>query len=286
MIQPLNFQSKKATQLCVAFFVFFMSVSSEALIKKTNKLSEKKNTNSAITEIQQKVTALLLQKQRTAALDLILQFEKSPAFNPDSKVQLLHLKESVATVFFSQDAQDLFEISTSQFLQSPRQSEKNIQKCLALEADNFFCRWHYLKILKTKNTPEYITQAQEFFDKYKDLPEHKMLIAYLIKDTEGFAWDKVSADSHFPLLSAVLEYERSIRSKNFALAKSALNSIKSQFPDYPETAFMDAQLQELSQETPAQNPKELIDLYKKNCSSLSTELTRKYYYDIDLCHRG
>lgn len=286
MIQQLNFQSKKATQLCVAFFVFFMSVSSEALIKKTNKVIEKRTNQSALAEIQQKVTALLLQKQRTAALDLITQLEKAATLSSEVKPQLLSLKESVATVFFSQDAQDLFEISTSQFLQSPRQSEKNIQKCLALEADNFFCRWHYLKILKTKNNPEYTAQAQEFFDKYKDLPEHKMLITYLVKDTEGFAWDKIAADSHFPLLSTVLEYERSVRSKNFALAKLALNSIKAQFPDYPETAFMDAQLQELSQENPAQNPKELIDLYKKNCSSLSTELTRKYYYDIDLCHRG
>ena len=286
MMPILNHQSKKATQICVAFFVFFLSASSDALIKKTNKPSDAKNNLSPLAEVQRKTTALLLQKQRAAALDVVAHYEKSSPLTAENKIALLNIKESIATAFFSQDAQDLYEIAAAQFLQSPRQSEKNIQKCLSLEADNFYCRWHYLKILRSKNNPDYLSQSTEFFEKYKDLPEHKLLILSLIKNSESSALDKMAPDQNFPLLYSVLEYERSVNTKNFALAKLSLKNIKSQFPDYPEAVFMEAQLQELSQENPDQNPKELIELYKKNCSSLSSELTRKYYYDIDLCHRG
>jgi len=281
----------------VFFFTSFVSVllgpPHYALAQKKVALTRKEtNTSKPSFELNKKVTSLLLQKQREQALQYIDDNKFTYADQPQT---LLNLKEVVSTYFLSQEAQDAYEISATQLLQNTRLAEKNNQKCLALEKDNFFCLWQNLKILRLQNSNFFQTEADYFLKTFKDYPQYGIM-ALSLRST--FAGDNTAAGlselvlkappnstDFYTHLSQIFQYNRAISVKNYSEAKMILNLMSIQFPDYPDTLYMTAQLAELSAETSIANSSDLVNLYRKKCANLSGELTRKYFYDIDLCHR-
>lgn len=267
------------------FLVFFLQISTYGFVQKKIVLNEKK-VQVELTSVQQKIKAHIILKQRQAALDVLNKFQDEFLLSSDQNKSVLELKDSVRSLFFQQETQDFFESSVAQSIQAPRLSEKNIIKCLESEPDNLLCRWQYLKILRFKNSPDFPTIAEQFKKDYFDSIVYKELVESLSKTYANGPFEKKSNSSEFPILGSILEFERAFKVKNFSLAKTILQQIQSSAPDYPEILYMTAQLSESSTETPGKtSSQQLLEIYKKNCKNLSMLLTRKYYYDIDLCQR-
>lgn len=280
----------------MAFFLFCDLTSSMAFAQKQQasnrkQLAPNKNTS----ELDKKVTSFLLQKQREQALQYI---NENKSIYSDQPLALLSLQELVSTYFFSQEAQDAYETSATMLLQSVRKADKNNQACLSLEKDNLLCLWQNLRILRIQNSNLFQAEADNFFKSFRSYPQYGLLalsLKYLrplddeiieLPTKDSSPKNEKSSFEFYAHLLQILEYNRAVAVKNYSEAKMLLNLMLNQFPDYPDTLYMKAQLAELSAETSTVNSSSLINLYKKKCSSLSAELTRKYFYDIDLCHRG
>ena len=280
----------------MAFFLF-LGLSASALAQKQQQSSVRKQilSNKNTSELDQKVTSFLLQKQREQALQYINQNKSVYAEQP---LALFNLQELVSTYFFSQEAQDAYETSAGQLVRNTRQADKNNQICISLEKDNLFCLWQNLRILRVQKSTLFQTEADNFFKAFKDYPQYGLLALSLkyFRPLDGEIIElpykdlalksEESAFKFYTHLMQILEYNRAVAVKNYSEAKMILNLMLSQHPDYPDILYMKAQLAELSAETTMVNSSALMNLYKKKCSSLSSELTRKYFYDIDLCQRG
>lgn len=280
-----SFLIKKAAQKCVAFFIFFLSSISYSNTLLTNYDPFK------ISELKKTATELLLRKDRSAAVDLINKAIASYRPHPKQSVDILEnlysLKENVLTVFLTQEAQDAYEASASTLFQNPRLSEKMTQACLAVESTNLYCRWQYLKYLNYKNNPQFQAESETFIKDSIHLPIFSLLAATLRTDVPPTQDVQTGYEKHFPVIDFTLQFERSLTVKNYSLSKDILQKLSALASDYPDLTLMRAKLAELSAETSQDDDSALLyKIYKKNCATLSAELTRKYFYDINLCHRG
>lgn len=281
--------NQKAAQRCVAFFIIFYPF---FLVSAP---SQKNTEQIKISEIKQKTTELMLKKDRATALHFLnltienLKQSQSSTSNPnkDSLEQLYAMKENILSVFLTQETQDAYEASASSLFQNSRNSEKKALKCLQSENTNLYCKWQYLKYLSYKNDPQFQAEAIQFKKETENLPVFGLL-ARTLSDEESPKQISIEGyEKIFPVLHIVFEFERSLQVKNYSLSKDLLQSLSSTASDYPDLTILRAQLTKLSVETSDEEKSDsLYKIYKKKCATLSPELTRKYYYDINLCHRG
>jgi hypothetical protein len=285
--------NQKAAQKCVAFFIIFYPF---FLVSGP---TQKNVEQIKISEIKQKTTELMLKKDRRTALhflDLTIENIKksqsstsnpNPNSNKDSLEQLYALKENILSVFLTQETQDAYEASASSLFQNSRNSEKKALKCLQAENTNLYCKWQYLKYLSYKNDPQFQTEVIQFKKETENLPVFGLL-ARTLKDQKSPKQISIEGyEKIFPILHIVFEFERSLQVKNYSHSKDLLQNLSSAASDYPDLTILRAQLTQLSVETSDEGKSDsLYKIYKKKCATLSPELTRKYYYDINLCHRG
>ncbi len=277
-----QFLSKsKATQISVAFFIFIFNLFAFAF-PHLDSFGAKELEALKINTVN-----LLLKKNRTEAVQNIIAAENIAA-TAEIKTILFSMQENTLELFLSQNSQDYFEIAASQMVQKIRLAEKNIQKCLELESDNLYCRWQYLKILNFKNDPQFRILANTFITDTENFPEFGALALSLSPNLIPQNDSQINLQKTHLHLFLILEFERSIHVQNYSLSKETLQKLTRLEPDYPDIAFMRAQLMMFSQEESVNEKDQriLIDIYKKTCSSLRAELTRKYFYDINLCHRS
>ena len=235
-----------------------------------------------------KVNQLINVKNRSSAIALITESESVPSTDHVS-LQLMTMKENLLSLFLAQKSQDLFESSASQMILKTRLSEKNILSCLDLEPENLFCRWQYLRVLNYKNDPSFRAIADQFIIDTEKLPVFGLL-AVTLNAASVVIKEKMQPNllKTYPVLFHMIEFERSIAAQNYSLSKEILQKIIWLAPDYPDIVFLRSKLMSLSQEVPFgdQNTTVLFEAYKKTCMVLRPELTRKYYYDINLCYRS
>ncbi len=197
-------------------------------------------------------------------------------------------QENILSSFLNQKSQDLYESSASQLIQKNRSSEKNMLACLELEPENLFCKWQQLRLLNYKNDPSFVTLSDAFTKKTEGFPEFGLLAMtlksnFIFKDVFLEKTQKI-----FPILFYFSEFQRAIAAQNYSLAKEILQTVLKLDAEYPDLIYMRSKLMLLSQEESLadQNSAVLFANYQKICAALRPELTRKYYYDIDLCHRS
>lgn len=273
--------NQKAAQKCVAFFIIFFPffLISAPVQKNAEQIK--------ISEIKQKTTELMLKKDRATALHFLNSTIENSKQNKETLEQLYMLKENILSVFLTQETQDAYEASSSSLFQNSRNSEKKALKCLQVENTNLYCKWQYLKYLSYKNDPQFQAEAIQFKKETENLPVFGLLARTLNDDESPKQISIEGYEKTFPVLHIVFEFERSLQVKNYSLSKDLLQSLSSAASDYPDLTIMRAQLAKLSVETSEEEKSDsLYKIYKKKCATLSPELTRKYYYDINLCHRG
>lgn len=276
--------------LVAAFFIFISSLAGAAVAGKVapQKFTTK-TQDQRLEEAKKKITSLLLLKQRPQALDLIQDLNRTN-FSAELQKKISQLKLVVLTSFLSSESQDFFELASSQYLNQPKSSLKNTQRCLSIDPDQFMCLWAEVKA-NSKNNSRY----SQFLEKMKttafDVTELKPLILSLDKTQPEFInfQFEVSRKTELydaQLLSAILEFDRSILAKNYLLARESLDKLQQIAPDYIDLVLMRAQLHRHTYgEESVNNLLNVVTIYKKKCEAVSPEVARKYFFDIDFCRR-
>lgn len=288
----ITFQLFEKAALVAAFFVFTMSLgfSQPAWGAAPGKTLALKAQEQKIDEAKKKITTLLLLKQRPQALEIIHDLNRTILI-PDLQKKISQLKLVVMTSFLSSEAQDYFELASGQYLSQTKSSLRNTQKCLSIDPDQFMCQWAEVKA-NSKNNNRYVV----FFEKIKlaalDVPELKPLILSLDKTQADFINLQLDSNSRTELydsqlLTAILEFDRSILAKNYLLARESLDKLQQLAPDYIDIIFMRAQLYRHTYgEDAVTNLLNVMTIYKKKCEAVSPEIARKYFFDIDFCRRN
>lgn len=287
----LSFQIFEKAALVFAFcmvsavsFSWGAIPSKDVLAKTQVKTQERK-----IDEAKKKITSLLLLKQRAQALEIIQELSRTST-TAEIQKKIIQLKLVVLSSFLSSEAQDFFELASSQYLNQSKVSLRNSQKCLSIDPEQFMCLWAEAKANSKSNS-----RYSLFFEKMKlaglDVPELKPLILSLDKSQKAFVDLQLDSNSKTELydaqlLSAILEFDRSILAKNFLLAKESLEKLQQIAPDYTDIIIMRAQLYRHTYgEEALDSLLNVVTIYKKKCEAISAEIARKYFFDIDFCRR-
>lgn len=254
----------------------------------------KKPTLDSYTRIKKQVIDLVLMNQRPQSITLI-DTELTHA-DAETKSKLITLKYNTLNEFLSLASQDAFETAASTGLNDKKKFLKNIQECLKLEPDNLQCQWLELKYLKrysesqlNESATKYIKVIQDF----KLLNLAKISLINLLKLDEGDALKLPILGKNPSLqddvLTHILEFNFSIKNKDYEKAKANINHLVQIANDYPDIIFMKYQLSLLSDPATEEAEKNLdkqYDVYKKKCADLPASLVRKYIFDIELCTRS
>lgn len=287
----ISFQSFEKAALVAAFFISSIVSNSWGAVPNKNALAKTqvKAQEQKIDEAKKKITSLLLLKQRPQALEIVQELGRSN-LTPDLQKKVVQLKLVILSSFLSSEAQDFFELASGQYLNQAKTSLRNSQKCLTIDPDQFMCLWAEAKANNKSNN-----RYSLFFERMKttalDVPELKPLILSLDKTQKSFLSLQLNPDSKTELydaqmLSAILEFDRSILVKNYLLAKESLEKLQQTSPDYIDIIMMRAQLHRHTYgEESVDNLLNVVTIYKKKCEAVSAEVARKYFFDIDFCRR-
>ncbi len=291
----ITFQFIEKAALVAAFFIFTSSplVSPSAWgavpAKSTVLKSQIKSQEQKIDEAKKKITTLLLLKQRTQALEIIHDLSRT-ALVPELQKKISQLKLVVMTSFLSSEAQDFFELASSQYLNQTKSALKNTQKCLSIDPDQFMCLWAEIKA-NAKYNSRYLAFLERMKLTALDVPELRPLILSLDKSQSEFINFQLDPNSKTELydsqlLSAILEFDRSILAKNYLLARESLDKLQQLSPDYIDIILMRAQLHRHTYGEESMNSLvNIATIYKKKCEAVAPEIARKYFFDIDFCRR-
>ncbi len=274
------FKVTKKVALVAAFFVY------------TPLLAKPAETSTALlSETKKKVTSLLLLKQREQALDVINKILKDN-LDPQLKIKILEVKYLALITFMSQEAQEYFELATLQSQSEPKTSLKNVQKCLAIDNDNIHCLFAELKAYHQMRQP---LKSQVVVDRMNllidQVPQLETLKLSLDKKKSAFMTANFSSkakddffDRHDLL---ILEFDRSMQAKNYSLAKDILTLIEKNYADYPDIIIMKAILDRtIYGEEILPKLSGLVSIHEKKCKAIAKNISRKYFYDLDLCQRN
>lgn len=283
----ISFQSFEKAALVAAFFISTAVSSSWGAVPNKNSLT--KTQEQKIDEAKKKITSLLLLKQRPQALEMIQELNRAQLV-PDLQKKITQLKLVVMSSFLSPEAQDFFELASSQYLNQAKLSLKNSQKCLSIDPEQFMCLWAELKA-NSKSNSRYSLFLEKMKTTAIDIPELKPLILSLDKTQADFVNLQLDANGKTELydaqlLSTILEFDRSILAKNYLSAKESLEKLQQIAPDYTDIIMMRAQLYRHTYgEESVDNLLNVVTIYKKKCEAVPAEVARKYFFDIDFCRR-
>ncbi len=248
------------------------------------------NSVGLLSETKKKVTSLLLLKQREQALDVINKILKN-SLDPQIKIKIQEVKYLALTTFMSHEAQEYFELATLQSQSEPKVSLKNAEKCLTVDTDNVHCLFAELKAYHQLRQP---LKSQAVVEKINllidQVPQLETLKLSLDKKKSAFMTANFSSkvkddffDRHDLL---ILEFDRSIEAKNYSLAKDVLALIEKNYADYPDIIIMKAILDRITYgEDVLPKLSDLTSVHEKKCKAIAKNISRKYFYDLDLCQR-
>lgn len=287
----ISFQSFEKAALVAAFFISSVVSPAWGAVPNKNALAKTqvKAQEQKIDEAKKKITSLLLLKQRPQALEIVQELSRTNTA-PDLQKKILQLKLVVMSSFLSSEAQDFFELASSQYLNQAKNSIRNSQKCLAVDPEHFMCLWAEAKA-NSKSNSRYSLFLEKMKTIAMDVPELKPLILSLDKAQPDFVSLQLDPNSKTELydaqlLSAILEFDRSILAKNYLLAKESLEKLQQMAPDYTDIIMMRAQLYHHTYgEESVDNLLNVVTIYKKKCEAVSPEVARKFFFDIDFCRR-
>lgn len=287
----ISFQSFEKAALVAAFFISSVVSPAWGAVPNKNALAKTqvKAQEQKIDEAKKKIISLLLLKQRPQALEIVQELSRTNTA-PDLQKKILQLKLVVMSSFLSSEAQDFFELASSQYLNQAKNSIRNSQKCLAVDPEHFMCLWAEAKA-NSKSNSRYSLFLEKMKTIAMDVPELKPLILSLDKAQPDFVSLQLDPNSKTELydaqlLSAILEFDRSILAKNYLLAKESLEKLQQMAPDYTDIIMMRAQLYHHTYgEESVDNLLNVVTIYKKKCEAVSPEVARKFFFDIDFCRR-
>lgn len=244
-------------------------------------------------ELKKKVEQLFLDKKRKEAFDLIEEFLKNSSIKPDIE-KAKDLRIVLGKKFLTQEAQNFYEQSLNATLENRAESKKLIEQCLALEPTNLDCQ---IQNMRLEYREAAFNKTKEFAAKApKDIQDMDWIRLTLLKKEKDFKntiiLKKIPDEtSESNMIMVILELERSLQSKNYAMAKEALAYMEKNYSDWPEIVLfkqkidMESSENDLPSYEKNQN-QDILASYQAKCKSLNKTSIRRFRYDFDLCLRG
>lgn len=244
--------------------------------------------------IKQKVTELLLQKKKSQALQLILNYSKTD-LGRTQKAQAGELLLKVAQQFTSKDAQDSYENSLNLTIENPKEAFKSNEQCLSADAQQLDCLIQKTRLqIRNKSFKASMATVAEIKELVPGTKFDTWLEITGAKDQSDFKNRQIirnipEKQSEELLGLLILELDRSFRAKNYSRAKDLIIYFDKNYSDWPDLVFYKYKLDSESIEEKAKpniDNNEQLTFYSNKCKSLSKSLSRKYRYDIELCARS
>jgi tetratricopeptide (TPR) repeat protein len=249
---------------------------------------------STFESIKQKVTELLLQKKKSQAVQLIINYSKTE-LSRVNRLEANELLNKVAFQFIFKEAQEAYENSINLTLENPKEALNNIEQCLSLEPQQLNCLIQKTKMLiRNKNNKSAIATVAEIKDLVPDSKYSTWLDIAVVKNEIDFKNKQIIKNlpdkpNEEVLGLLILELDRSFAAKNYSRAKDLIIFFEKKYADWPELVFYKYKISsESSEEKTKQNTDsgQQLAIYTNKCKSISRNLIRKYRYDIDLCMRS
>jgi hypothetical protein len=280
MLSGLVFRSwKKAAFLSAAFF-FFMGPSLAALQESRSKKTETSK------DIIEKAYNLSLQKDRSQAVNILVGAIKQENLRNGNVTELVKALQQVSYLFYSDRAQQNFELALSLRRTDLNQAQQKTTEALRVEPDNLSLFNEMQRMLMIKGDCaavfENVTRErqQNPFDESLGLIQAQAQACLArwdgyLKTRDGFELKK-SVQIKF---WTSLEIEYALATKNLPKAREQLVILQKLDSKYPEVDYWQWRVV-IGPEKAAAAQK-----YLKECKNISAILYRQYMTDVNLCRR-
>lgn len=269
---------KRAALISAALFFFQSSKAVSADIK-----LKKAETSKDIIE---KAYNLSLQKDRSQAINILVKAIKQENIHSENILELKKALQQVSYLFYSDRAQQAYELALSLRRTDPSQALQKMNEALRIETDNLTLFVELQRLILIKGDCSAVLDSvikkrlQDPFDQNLALL-HAQAYACLGK------WDelkkirdgidiKKSNETKFWLS---LDIEFALHEKNLAKAKELITNLQKFDSQYPELQYWQWRVASGSEKHVTGHK------YINECKNISANLYRQYMTDANLCRK-
>lgn len=237
-------------------------------------------------DIIEKAYNLSLQKDRSQAVSLLVNTLKQEKQHEASTQELRKALQQVSYVFYSNQAQQTYELGVSLRKTDPGQAQQKIAETLRAEPDNLTVFNEMQRLLLIKND---CSAANDNITKQRvqnPIDEELLLLQGQAQACLG-QWEELKktldlADlKKSPLLKfwLPLQIELEVQEKDLAKAKEDISALQKQDPKDPQLFYWQWRVAE------DESKNTFAEKYIKDCKNISPSLYRQYMTDVNLCRK-
>jgi hypothetical protein len=270
--------SKRAAEIAALFFA--VSVAAAA-----PKAAGRTETDKDLIE---KAYNLSLQKDRTQAVGLLVTVIKREGKKGNAAKDLVSALTQVATVFYSDKAQQLYELGISLKTTDPALALAKLQEADRLEPENLSITLELARIAITQNDCDgALGRLKKIKDEVELLDEARLVQAQAqlcLGELQDFQLSRANMDvkkSPLSLYWQMADVVSAFKSENFLKARELARAVEAADHAFPEPHYWEWRADQelkLKAEHAAQK-------YLSACKALSPRQTREYLKEPLLCHR-
>lgn len=246
----------------------------------------KKKTEGAA-DLVEKARSLSLQRDRAQAVTVLVNgIKREGASSPASRDLKAALHE-IGAVFFSDKAQQAYELGLSLRRTDLAQAQAKISEALRIEPDNVQVLAESARLAVIRGDCGAASESMAKQRKWNPYDEQLLLVAaqaaVCSSDWPAYAALRSQAEPRkgsFAMSWSALEVERAYRENAEARSRETLETLRKSDPSYPEIRFWTWKL-----EKDPRRRQQAAQTYVLDCKNLSAAQSRRYMFDAFLCRR-
>ena len=269
---------RRAALIGVALFIFKNAFAAPADTK-----SKKAETSKDIVE---KAYNLSLQKDRSQAITILVNAIKQENSRSLTTVELKKALQQVSYLFYSDRAQQTYELALSLRKTDPAQAFQKMAEALRMETDNLtlFNEMQRMILIKGDCSAALDNlnkeRLQDPFDENLQLLQAQAQVC--VGNWEDYKKSRDGNDIKKTGLQKFwlpLEMEHALYEKNLQKAKETLLNLQKLDPKYPEITYWQWRVAATADKAA------FAQKYVKECKNISATAYRQYMTDVNLCRK-
>lgn len=237
-------------------------------------------------DIIEKAYNLSLQKDRPQAITILINAIKQENSRNGNTVELKKALQQVSYLFYSDRAQQAYELALSLRKTDLPQALQKLNEALRMEPDNLTLFVETQRVLLIKG--EASTVLENIVKKRVQNPfDENLFLLQAQTQAQLGKWDdykktRESGDYKKSLLQKywlALELELSLYEKNIAKAKEQVLALQKMDSKYPEIRYTQWRMAHGAEK------QAFAEKYIKECKNISATVYRQYMTDVNLCRR-
>jgi hypothetical protein len=277
-----NFEIKKAALRAAFIFLSFGPFAFGQAAEKN--VSEVKTET--YTDIIEKAQNLALQKDRPQAINILTAAIKKEGRKTRAPKELFTTLDEISTVFFSEKAQQSYELALSLISTDKNLANTKLTEALRQEVDNLLILEEQARLASHTDCSQGLAQFKRIIEinpYYEPALLGRAQTQICTQDFEAYLQSKPTANelrqSELLPYWHEIEIEYFYQQKNYKKAKEAIAHLIKVLPKYPEIKYWQWKIES---EQKIKNDKLIVE-YLNHCNSLSKRDERKYRYSLKVC---